>query len=453
MSSLRPVLCPPKAGLVDFGMLRGWANKISNFRLSSWIIVLFAGAVILPWFAFAGVMLAGRDQRLNDAGQNLSILAIAYGEGASLRSADKPELVELRRASAQSGIRLTIHPLGSLSGPVPRGNMKLAVDHSNGVVSARASFPSAGIVSVASRDDSSILERWWQAASIEAAGLTLRSVIAIGVGAFLFLQLRWRENTLSDLAAAKIAAESSNKAKAYFIANMSHELRTPLNAILGFSEIIKNAAFGPIASNYREYAEDIHSSGSHLLGLINEVLDLSKLEAGQFELVERQVDLAALAESSMRFVEPQAQKAQISLSHSIGPAVSYLRADERRMRQILINILANAVKFTPPGGQIKLAMNRTDKGLLITVSDSGIGIPADKIELAMEPFSQVETGTSRNYQGTGLGLPLAKRLVELHGGSLSLESQVSQGTVVTIILPPERVLDDPGLPVSTKAAG
>jgi signal transduction histidine kinase len=417
-------------------MLPGWANKISNLRLSTWILVLFAGAVILPWFVFAGVILSGREQRLNDARQSLGILAIAYGDGVSFRDAGKPEMAELRRASALSGIRLDMHRLASQSGP--GGRVRIATDHSSGAISAKAVFPSAGIVAVASQDDASILQRWRQTATVEAIGLALRSLIAIGVGSFLFLQLRWREKTLSDLATARIAAEGSNKAKANFLANMSHELRTPLNAILGFSEIIKTAVFGPISSNYRDYAGDIHNSGAHLLSLINEVLDLSKLEAGQFELVEQNVDLASLAESSARFVESQAQKAQIGLSHSIEPTVSFIRADERRMRQILINILANAVKFTPPGGQVRLAIRRTDKGLLIQVSDTGIGIPADKIEMAMEPFSQVEAGANRNYQGTGLGLPLAKRLVELHGGTLSLESAVDLGTVVFNIIPPAR---------------
>ena len=427
-------------------MLPGWANKISHIRLSSWIAVLFAGAVILPWFVFAGVILAGRDQRLDDARHNLGILAIAYGEGVR----DKPEPAELRRATALSGIRLSIQQMASRPGPQ---RSSLTIAHANGAISARAVFPAAGISAIASQDDDRILEHWRQTVSLEAFGLALRSAIALGVGLFLFLQLRWRENTLSDLAAARIAADGSNMAKANFLANMSHELRTPLNAILGFSEIIKSAAFGPIGSNYREYAGDIHSSGSHLLSLINEVLDLSKLEAGQFKLVEQYVNLVDLVESSTRFVEPQAQNGRVGLSHSIEPAVSLIRADERRMRQVLINILANAVKFTPPGGQVGLTVRRTGKGLLIQISDTGIGIPADKIEMAMEPFSQVEAGANRNYQGTGLGLPLAKRLVELHGGSLSLESEVSRGTVVSILLPPDRIADGPDLLIPAKAAG
>ncbi len=434
-------------------MLPNWASKISNVRLSSWIVILFAIAVILPWLMFASVKGAERNQRLNDAKRSLSVLAIAYGESASSRITGKPDLVELRRASALSGIHLEFQPLGKRETHDNSGRSEMVVDHSNGSVTARAIFPSAGIAAVATRDDASILEHWRREALFEAAGLMLRSLLAIGVGTFLFFQLRWREKTLSDLATARIAAEGANKTKANFLANMSHELRTPLNAILGFSEIIKNATFGPISSNYREYAGDIHISGAHLLSLINEVLDLSKLEAGQFVIEERQVDLVALAESSTRFVETQAQKAQISLSHFVEPNVSFIRADERRMRQVLINILANAVKFTPAGGRVRLAMSRTEKGLLIQVSDTGIGIPADKIEMAMEPFSQVEAGASRNYQGTGLGLPLAKRLVELHGGALSLKSEVNQGTTVSIILPPSRLVDGPGIPVSTKAAG
>lgn len=436
-------------------MLPSWANKLSNIRLSSWIIILFAVTLVAPWGVFIGVTMAGRSQRLNDAKQSLGNLVVAYGESASLRDADKTELIELRRTSAQSGIHLTLHTLGANRNQFPlKPDRPLIVTNlADGAVHARAIFPAAHLVAVASQDDNVILSHWRQTATIEAAGLVLRSLIAIAIGGFLFWQLRWREKTLADLAAARSAAEGSNKAKAYFLANMSHELRTPLNAILGFSEIIKNASFGPISSNYREYAQDIHNSGAHLLSLINEVLDLSKLEAGQFEIVEQIVDLTALAETSMRFVEPQAQRQNISLSFSVEPAASLIRADERRMRQILINILANAVKFTPAGGLIRLTVSRNPTGLLIRVSDTGIGIPADKIKTAMEAFSQIETGTTRAHQGTGLGLPLAKRLAEMHGGTLTLESEVQVGTVVTITLPPERILDRGNPSVLAQIAG
>jgi signal transduction histidine kinase len=436
-------------GLVGFKMLPGCISRIASVRLSSWIVVLFSAAVILPWFVFMGVIVSGREQRLNDASQNLGILAIAYGEGASVPQSGKSGLAEMRRVSEQSGIRLSIRPLDRQTG----SGIRTESDRSGSAVTVRAYFPEAGIVAIASRDNVSILARWRQIVAAEAIALALRSVIALGVGLFLFLQLRWREQMIAELAAAQIAAEGSNKAKANFLANMSHELRTPLNSILGFSEIIKNAAFGPIARNYQDYAGDIHDSGSHLLSLINEVLDLSKLEAGQFELSEQHVDLALLVAGSIRLVEPQAQKAGIDLSYSIAEGLCFIRADERRMRQVLINLLANAVKFTPPGGQVALTLRRTEKGLLIEVADTGIGIPADKLDLAMEPFAQVESGANRRYEGTGLGLPLAKRLVELHGGTLSLKSEVNSGTVVSIILPPSRVVDDPDLLFAVKKAG
>jgi signal transduction histidine kinase len=445
----------PVLVIAEFEMLPGWAKKISNIRLSSWIIILFAVALILPWIAFASVSIAGRNQRFNEARQNLSILAVAYGESASLHDSNPAELIELRRESARSGIRLSLHKFGvKESGKRGAANqLKLGVEHTDGALRATAIFPASGIAATASQDDDFILAHWRNLVSIEASGLILRSLIALAIGGFLFWQLRWREKTLSDLAAARLAAEGSNQAKAHFLANMSHELRTPLNAILGFSEIIKNASFGPISSNYRDYAQDIHNSGAHLLSLINDVLDLSKLEAGQFELVEQMVDLSLLAESSLRFVEPQAQKENIALSHSIEPSVSLIRADERRMRQILINILSNAVKFSPRAGQVSLTANPTDDGLVIQIRDNGIGIPADKIKLAMEPFSQVETGRTRNYQGTGLGLPLAKRLTELHGGTLSLDSEVNMGTLVSITLPRSRILDRADPSVFNRAAG
>lgn len=436
-------------------MLPGWANKISNIRLSSWIVILFAVALILPWIVFASVSIAGRNQRFNEARQNLSILAVAYGESASLHESDQIELTELRRASTRSGIDLAIRKLGIEGSrkPIAAKQPEIGVVHVNGAMRATAIFPAANIMAVASQDDDIILARWRNLMSIEASGLILRSLIAIAIGGFLFWQLRWRERTLSDLAAARLAAEGSNQAKAHFLANMSHELRTPLNAILGFSEIIKNASFGPISSNYRDYAQDIHNSGAHLLSLINDVLDLSKLEAGQFEIVEQMVDLALLAESSLRFVEPQAQRENIKLRFSIEPSVSLIRADERRMRQILINILSNAVKFSPQSGQVNLTANPTGDGLVIQIRDNGIGIPPDKIKLAMEPFSQVETGRTRNYQGTGLGLPLAKRLTELHGGTLSLDSEVNVGTLVSITLPQDRILDRTDPSAISRAAG
>jgi signal transduction histidine kinase len=253
----------------------------------------------------------------------------------------------------------------------------------------------------------------------------------------------FRDNAIEkhQLHLAKVGAETANRTKSEFLANMSHELRTPLNAIIGFSEIIKIGMFGPINERYRAYGSDIFNSGNHLLKLINEVLDLSKLEAGQLELNEEDVDLVTVIKASRRLVEPQAEKSKIRLSEAIDNGLPLVRADDRRIQQILINLLSNAVKFTPAGGQVRVSAYRKNGSVAISVSDSGIGMSPDEIPKALEPFGQINSKISRKYEGTGLGLPLAKHLAELHGGTLTIESAVNAGTTVTFILPPERIVE------------
>ena len=264
---------------------------------------------------------------------------------------------------------------------------------------------------------------------------------------FLARALRvFRDNAIErqHLRVAKEVAEAANRAKSQFLANMSHELRTPLNAVIGFSEIIKTEMFGPVQNErYRGYAGNIFDSGTHLLGLINEVLDMSKLESGELELHEEEIDLAAAIEACMHFVEPQAEHAKVKLVVSLDRDLPLIRVDDRRLRQILINLIANAVKFTPEDGQVRVAGFRSHAGVAIEVSDTGIGMSAEEIPKAMEPFGQIDSKLSRKYAGTGLGLPIAKHLIGLHGGTLSIESQVNVGTTVKILLPPDRVVERP----------
>ncbi|HXP72529.1 MAG TPA: PAS domain-containing sensor histidine kinase [Stellaceae bacterium] len=251
-----------------------------------------------------------------------------------------------------------------------------------------------------------------------------------------------RRREVEELRQSKTSAEFANRAKTEFLANMSHEIRTPLNAILGFSEVIMDEVFGPVGTpRYREYATDIRNSGVHLLQIINDLLDLSKLDAGKLELHETEVSLPQLVEGSVRLVRERAGSAGVAIDVELSADLPRVRADERILKQILINLLTNSIKFTIRGGRVSIGGHRTQSSAVeLVVADTGIGMSADEIEIALTPFGQVENALTREQQGTGLGLPLARSLAELHGGRLDVRSTRGVGTTVTVALPPERVL-------------
>jgi signal transduction histidine kinase len=249
------------------------------------------------------------------------------------------------------------------------------------------------------------------------------------------------ELTNAELVESKERAEVANQAKSLFLANMSHELRTPLNAIIGFSQIIKDEIMGPVGKPlYVDYAKDICGAGEHLLEIISNLLDISKIEAGKTELADDLVDVTEIVNASFSAVRIQADKKRITLSADIPPGMPLIRGDATRLRQVLINILSNAVKFTPAGHvTVSLACDAA-RGFSLTVADTGIGMSPDEVTKALEPFGQIENAITKKYEGTGLGLPLAKRLVELHGGRLTVASAKDVGTTIRVLLPPDRLV-------------
>jgi two-component system cell cycle sensor histidine kinase PleC len=236
----------------------------------------------------------------------------------------------------------------------------------------------------------------------------------------------------------KTIAEAQNQEKSMFLANVSHELRTPLNAVIGFSEIIKDEVMGPVGHpQYKEYINDINSSGVHLLSLINDILDYSKAEARKLEVDMSQMDLTKSIQSSVRLLETRAKEAKITLVHDELEKTIKLHADPKRMKQIILNLLSNAVKFTPENGKVTLKVQEkpVDNVVVLTVQDTGIGIAPKDLSKALSPFGQIDSSLARRYEGTGLGLPLTKKLTELMGGIFEITSEEGLGTTVTLTFP------------------
>ena len=244
----------------------------------------------------------------------------------------------------------------------------------------------------------------------------------------------------SQLHAAKEAADAASRTKSEFLANMSHELRTPLNAIMGFSEIIQNEMFGHIdIPQYVEYARDIYGSGAHLLDIINDILDLSKVEAGKFELIEEHVAIEEVVFAVCNIVKGKADEKNLHIAPRLPGVMPKLHADKRALKQMMLNLLSNAVKFTPKDGEVSISASVAPDGAVeLSVSDSGIGIAPQDMDKVLAPFGQVDSALAREHEGTGLGVPLVKAMIELHGGTLDIDSAPGEGSTVTLRFPPDR---------------
>ena len=259
----------------------------------------------------------------------------------------------------------------------------------------------------------------------------------------LAVQQEKLEASNRELKRALLRAEAASGTKSAFLANMSHELRTPLNAILGFSEMIMKQMLGPgAAARYSAYARDIHDSGRHLLSIVSNILDVSKIESGKMNLEEETIDVAELIDESLPYVAETCRTKGIELRVEPPAAMVAVIGDRLRLRQVLINLLSNAAKFTGADGRITVAAEIDRDGrLVIEVADTGIGMSAEEIPLALEEFTQLDNSMVKRFEGTGIGLPLANKLVEMHGGSLRIESAKNIGTQVFLTLPAGRVVD------------
>ncbi len=266
-------------------------------------------------------------------------------------------------------------------------------------------------------------------------------VFAVLERSFEKIQLEQKARAAFEaIRAAKETAEQADRTKTEFLAAMSHELRTPLHSIIGFSEVLISQAFGELGNEkYVDYAGNIRESGMHLLDVINDILEIAKAEAGKLELREGLVDVSDTIATTLRLIKPQAEAAKLEIEKAIAPELPAFYGDEQKLKQILLNLLSNAVKFTPDNGKVRIAAEQDQDGqIIISVRDTGIGMAPKDIPKALAPFSQVDSDLSRGYPGTGLGLSLSVVMIELHGGTLAVESEVGKGTTVTLRIPAER---------------
>jgi two-component system cell cycle sensor histidine kinase PleC len=391
--------------------------------------------------AFVGVIVASID--LAELAKRLDVFTISPSAALLLISADGNVLARRPNHADAVGTTLANNPamMSTIGKSFGAGETNSPFDGQERFFSFQRStaYP---FIAVSGLESAEVLAPWKQQLVFYVL-IGLLGAFSIATFTFYILrQLRQHEAALSDLTLAKLEAEEANRAKTAFLAGMSHELRTPLNAILGFSEVVAKQLFGAQAQNkYAEYASDIHRSASHLLELISDLLDMAKIEAGHFELKLQLIDVKALIEWSANEVKDMAKLRGVEIYASVPHAFPRLFCDERVMRQIMINLLSNALRFTPSGGKISIIARRSERGdSEILISDTGPGIPITEREKAFSPFAEVQTQELRDYEeGSGLRLPISKKLVEIHGGQLFIEEAETGGTRTRLSLPPSRV--------------
>jgi signal transduction histidine kinase len=403
---------------------------------------------------FAGTVAV--DITLEELSGYVKDTGVALGEGFIIN--DQGQILAHPSIIRPTDVRA--HLLWEVFGPPQRDPLKMLreapddafFDHEHRVVYSRA-LDKAPWRFVYVSDRATLV---WQAlrdSKLEIAGFLMLALLIAAFERSRLASIRLKSNidtlqaTQQDLRMARDRAKlaqaealQANQAKSIMLANASHDLRTPLNAIIGFSEAILTKMFGPISGKYEEYILDIHASGNLLLAIVNDVLDLSKIEAGRYEMKEEEIDVPKLLVSSRRLVESQVSRAGLSLDVDIAPGLPPLWADHRGLQQIVLNLLSNAIKFTPAGGKIILRANRDPHGgLRISVHDTGKGISKGDQEVLFTPFSRGVSAITANTEGTGLGLSIVKAMIELHEGSVSLSSELGKGTSITLVLPKERL--------------